>query len=73
MDDVGDRLDAIEWMIARWLAETRDMPTLRLELDDAIPASQYKLGPARNRLFPHFERMLQRAMDLKQAAGHDES
>lgn len=65
MADEGDRLEAIEWMLAWLLAETRAPGTLEGELDDVLPSAQYRLGPERSRLLPHYERVLRRAIELQ--------
>lgn len=67
MSEVDDRLDAIEWMIARWMAESRTSAQLDEELELVLPQIQHLTAPNHTRLFPHFERILVLARKLQRS------
>ena len=67
MDDIADRLDAIERLLARVIADVTDPDQITRELELEIPSPQYELSLEAARLLPHLERIL----DLARAARAD--
>ncbi|HZL00645.1 MAG TPA: hypothetical protein VFC47_12170 [Caulobacteraceae bacterium] len=67
MDDLEDRLDAIERLLAEVIADKFTPAELARRLDDELPAQQYALSPATAGLLPHFERIFDLAAQLHSA------
>jgi hypothetical protein len=69
MDEIIDRLDAIERLLARLIAAVTDPDQISAELEHEIPVLQYSLSPEAARLLPHLERILDLARAARDASG----
>jgi hypothetical protein len=65
MNELESRLDAIERLLARVIANQSHADDLDRELETDLPVLQYGLKPEEAALLPHLERILDLARQVK--------